>query len=196
MTENEREHGWTHGCPRPRTVGITRRAQGLPSGARWRLPHWFRRQRERPLPRSPCPRSGTTARVCAAEMCRHQSPAPVWVLVTGTAHRQPLCSAFRRETEDFNTPSRTHTPITAFLTAPSRRDGSRQDVNTGRSSAWRWGPAHAGRSVAWQGGRSHLPVSGCRLSSRHLSCSSPRWILSSSSRCSMTRADFIFTKYS
>lgn len=40
----------------------------------------------------------------------------------------------------------------------------------------------------------HLPLSGGRLSSRHLSCSSPRWILSSSSRCSMRRADFILTK--
>lgn len=42
----------------------------------------------------------------------------------------------------------------------------------------------------------HLPLSGCRLSHKHRSCSSPRWILSSSSRCSMVRADFIFTKCS
>lgn len=42
----------------------------------------------------------------------------------------------------------------------------------------------------------YLSLSGWRLSVRHFSCSSPSLILSSSSRCSMMRADFIFTKCS
>lgn len=42
----------------------------------------------------------------------------------------------------------------------------------------------------------YLSRSGWRLSVRHFSCSSPSLILSSSSRCSMMRADFIFTKCS
>lgn len=45
-------------------------------------------------------------------------------------------------------------------------------------------------------GQTYLSRSGWRLSVRHFSCSSPSLILSSSSRCSMMRADFIFTKCS
>lgn len=140
--------------------------------------------------------TGPSPRSPLQKLTSHQSPCHMWILVKENAPWEPLCSARKGKTSNFNASSQTNTSY-CFSNSHVVLGGLLlQDTIAGRGSA------HPGDrcSQAWPASPprvlTHLPRSGCRLSTRHLSCSSPRCILSSSSRCSMMRADFIFTKYS
>lgn len=125
------------------------------------------------------------------KLASQQGPCPVGLLVKDNTPRgAALLSIHREARRTMHHPRQTR--VIAFLTAMSLREGSH--YGTSIQAGARCPGRGAGRLRPQEA--AHLLLSGCRLSTRHLSCSSPRWILSSSSRCSMMRADFILTKYS